>query len=256
MCEKCGCNPLARSKVYEFISAAFSYPDAALVELLKSRLPDTESGVSLLEDRLSFEALQALKPAISSPSPGKLETEYVQTFGHAISKECPPYEAEYGQSHIFQQSQTLADIAGFYRAFGLDVAPDFKDRLDHISVELEFMHFLSLKEAYALTKGHPEERLALCREAQAKFLGEHLGQWVPGFEERLREKAEGSFYALLGGLLRTFLTLETQRMELEPAKVRRALSIQAPEDQEPECGECPLLAPTLEPSSIVRGEWP
>lgn len=244
MSDTYGCTPLARSHVYQFISAGFSYPDPMLVQLLQSRLPDTESCLLLLEDQHALEVLRPLKSVLLSCSPDTVETAYLQSFGHTISTECPPYEAEYDQAHIFQKSQALADIAGFYRAFGLELEPTLKDRLDHISVELEFMHFLCLKEAYASAKGHPEEQLALCREAQAKFLGDHLGQWVLAFVQRLEKKAVGNLYGLMGHLLTAFLTFEMRVLGLEPGEVGSPVLVEPPEEETPGCEACPLLVPT------------
>jgi DMSO reductase family type II enzyme chaperone len=246
MCDTCGCKPLARSVVYHFVSRAFSYPDAALVELLQSRLSDTENRLFSLDDQPSLKALGALKPIVMSFSPDELESEYVQAFGHTISKECPPYEAEYEQAHIFQKTQNLADIAGFYKAFGLEVGPSFKDRLDHVTVELEFMQFLCLKEAYALDKGHTEEQLAICREAQGKFLGEHLGLWAFGFAQRLEKKATGRLYELMAQLLTAFLTFEMRSFGLEPGEVGDPDLVEPPEEQTPGCEVCPVLGPTME----------
>ena len=246
MCETCGCKPMARSRAYEFISAAFSYPDPDLVEFLQSRLPDLENRFLLLADRPNLGALRALRPAIMSYSPGELESEYVRTFGHTISKEFPPYEAEYGQSHIFQKSQNLADIAGFYRAFGQELAPDLNDRLDHIGVELEFMHVLCLKEAYALAKGHPEEQLAVCREAQAKFLEEHLGQWAFGFVQKLEKGTGSTLYGLIGQLLMAFLTFEMRAFGLEPGEVGDPVIVEPSEEGMPDCEACPLVVPAAE----------
>ncbi len=246
MCETCGCRPLARSRVYSFISASFSYPDAALVEFMQSRILDTENSLLFLESPSSFEAVQSLRPVVMSLSADQLDTEYVRTFGHTISKECPPYETEYGQAHIFQQSQALADISGFYRAFGLELTPEVNDRLDHLGVELEFMQFLCLKEAHAQIKASSEEPLALCREAQVKFLGEHLGQWAPGFAQRLDEKAAGSVYGLIGQLLTAFLTFELQAFELELDDLGIPDVAESPEAVDLDCEECPLVVPAAE----------
>ena len=61
-----------------------------------------------------------------------------------------PYETEYGNEALFQQPQELGDLMGFYRAFGLAMKQDRRERADHISCECEFLMFLALKEAYAL----------------------------------------------------------------------------------------------------------
>lgn len=143
-------------------------------------------------------------------------------------------------------SQTLADIAGFYRAFGLDLQPSLNERQDHIGVEAEFMQFLCLKEAYALTKGHSKEQVALCREAQMKFLGEHLGQWAFSFVERLEMKADGNVYGLTGRLLTAFLALEMRTFGLDPGEAGSPVFVEPPEDETPGCEECPLLVSPLE----------
>ncbi|MEE9248230.1 MAG: molecular chaperone TorD family protein [Dehalococcoidia bacterium] len=210
---------MARSKVYDFISATFSYPDSALVDLLGKRLLDTENSLDILEYRSSSEALQVLALTILSSSPERLEAEYVQTFGHSISRECPPYEAEYGQADLSQKMHTLSDIAGFYKAFGLGLSPKLKDRMDHVSVELDFMHFLCFKEYYALHQGHPELKLTLCKDAQTKFLGDHMGRWVFRFVERLEKKASANIYGPVGRCLKEFLESDMRTIGLEPGRV-------------------------------------
>lgn len=251
MCESCECKPVARSRVYEFVSVGFCYPNAGTVRFLQDQLADVESCLTLLDAGPSLEALRDLVSVITPCSPAEIETEYIQCFGHTVSKEHPPYEAEYGQAHVFQQTHTLADIAGFYKAFGLQPAPDFHDRLDHLSVELEFLHFLCAKEAYALAKGHPQEQLAVCREAQAKFLAEHLGQWALGFAQKLQEKDGGTLYGLLGRLLQAFLTFEMRHLRLKPGRMDVALPREPASEEMEACETCSVLAPLIEPITIV-----
>ncbi|MBI4499226.1 MAG: molecular chaperone TorD family protein [Chloroflexi bacterium] len=212
MCVSCGCSPLARSRVYEALAAGFHPPDPATADFLASRLPGLPECLERLGDHASAARLAALPAVGGVPSLAGWQEEFLRVFGHGISKECPPYEGEYGQAHIFQQSQAMADVAGFYRAFGLQIAPSFKDRLDHISVELEFMQFLCLKEAHGLAARHSADHLELCREAQRKFLDDHLDAWVPTFVRKLREKAGAGFYGQWGELTDAFITAEVQRL--------------------------------------------
>ena len=61
------------------------------------------------------------------------------------------YEADQSRTHLNQSLRAskeflLADIAGFYGAFGLDRSPSAHDRLDHLSFEAEFLEILIARE--------------------------------------------------------------------------------------------------------------
>lgn len=197
---------LARSRIYGFLSLGFAYPEAAWLSSLS---------------RQSARIAKTLAPIIAGLTLERWRAAHAECFGHTISKECPPYEGEYGQAHIFQQTQTLADIAGFYRAFGLELAADVHERVDHISVELEFMHFLCRKEAHGLQKGHAPEGIAQGRAAQARFLSEHLGAWAPQFARRLCALDERGLYGRLGELLDAHLLSELRRIGVAPQAIAR-----------------------------------
>ncbi len=74
----------------------------------------------------------------------------------------------------------MEDIVRFYEHFGLRAAPE--DQPDHLCAELDFMHYMSFKEAAALAHGDDAADL---RRAQRDFLDRHLCQWLPRFLERL-----------------------------------------------------------------------
>ena len=116
----------------------------------------------------------------------------VTAFGHAARGDCPLNEIEYGdlKADPLFQPHRLADLAAFYRAFGLEVANGAAERPDHIGMELEFMSVLAAKEAYAYEHQLDDDQCALCRDAQKKFLREHLGRWSPGFARRLARAAD------------------------------------------------------------------
>jgi len=211
---------LGRSDMYLWLSRAFRYPDADLVANLE------EPSLAFLEEgleRLSEGSREALRPVLTTLRASAtrldlahLQSEHPRVFGHIESSPCPPYETRYGSRHLFQQTQQLSDIAGFYRAFGLDVSDDAKERPDHLAVELEFLHFLCFKEAYAL-EHHGPEQAELCRDAEVKFLQDHLLPWAPSFARRLQDAAGSGFYESLGVLMVTFLSTEEARLGCHPA---------------------------------------
>lgn len=129
-----------------------------------------------------------------------------------LDADAPPYESLFGRLNLGQQSEELADIAGFYRAFGLK-APE-KERVDHLAVELEFMSFLALKEAWAVCNGEPERALEV-RAAQTKFLADHLARWTPVFAARFEARD-----AALAGSLRDWVAQDARELGAEVDPIR------------------------------------
>jgi DMSO reductase family type II enzyme chaperone len=205
---------LGRSCLYRWLSRAFRYPDAELAADLKgSVLTFFEGTFDLLAERARNAlrpALDSLRAAVTDLDLAQLQSDHRRVFGHIESSFCPPYETRYGNHHLFQQTQQLADIAGFYRAFGLDLSDDANERPDHLAIELEFLHFLCFKEAYGL-KHHGPEQVEVCRDAEVKFLREHLLTWAPSFAKRLQEAAGGGFYERLAAFMAAFLSTEAAR---------------------------------------------
>lgn len=131
------------------------------------------------------------------------QQEFTRLFESHGQMVAPPYETEYTKDWPQQsllQSATLADVSGFYKAFGLEIGTHCAERCDHIRLELEFLHFLGLKEAIALDRGETEH-WEIVRDAQKKFLEDHAGRWPHRLAERLRQKEALPFYLKLAELL-------------------------------------------------------
>ncbi len=244
--------PFLRSVVYKWLSKAFSYPN--LKEGFISSMLDggfigeLREVVSSLH-QLNFDdggslnkPLEALARTVEQMQPVSLEnfqSEFTSVFGYTISKEYPPYETQYDSAHIFEQSQELADIAGFYKAFGLEIDENAQERLDHISIELEYMYFLAYKEAYA-RGNHGAEKVDICVDAQKKFLEEHLGKWAFHFAKLFRKKIKKGFYTELTNLMGAFLSSDMDWFGLEAPKVRRIKLTPFPSSADEEaCTSCP-----------------
>lgn len=115
------------------------------------------------------------------------------------------YEGNY--HHAFNAFEEMADIAGFYRAFGLD----FKgERPDHLSLELEFMRILCLKESKAILDNEPEN-VEICLNAQREFLSCHLAGWTEELMERTRDIR---FYGILCQILERWIEMESKFLSI------------------------------------------
>ncbi|MBI3696091.1 MAG: molecular chaperone TorD family protein [Acidobacteria bacterium] len=160
-----------------------------------------------------------------------LVCEHQDLFGLLLGKTVIPYETEYcRQTLTFYRSQQLADIAGFYGAFGLESNREVPERQDHISVELEFMAHLIHKQLFAAVSADPawQEKAAVCADAQKKFFHAHLAWWVPALAELMRQNAPGGLYAAVAGALAAFIPAERALFDVPP---NRTLAEPLPEPQ-------------------------
>jgi TorA maturation chaperone TorD len=178
--------------------------------------------------------------------PETLRDQYDRVFGLIAPKECPPYETEYyPTAETFARSQQLADLAGFYRAFGLETSQRSPERPDHLALELEFLAFLLLKrrEAMARIEDDPKaaEHAEVCDAALRDFVRDHLAWWVPAFAAGLRRKAQGLGYpAALAAVLAAWIPAECRRLGIEAVlRPARPDLIEKPEEQDG-CASCPL----------------
>jgi TorA maturation chaperone TorD len=248
---------IARQSLYRFAALSLLDPRAGCWEQL-NQLRDNQMLTDAAELIRDEPAAKATKLAVAErpleeldPEPvfaalpdceAKLNAEFERTFGLLVSNACPPYETEYiNGKFTFQRSQALADISGFYCAFGLQASAQHPERLDHITLELEFMAFLIgfQRQAIEEDSGDGEERAALCRDAQERFLREHLAWWAPVFARLMGHENCGGFYTAVGTMLAAFITAERALLNVEATTHSvRPSTLERPE----ECEGCLLAA--------------
>ncbi len=149
-----------------------------------------------------------------------LDEEFDAIFGIGPNKDCPPYESDYCQNKdLTYRSQHMADVAGFYRGFNLDVSARAFERADHLSIEAEFMAVVISREMAAVSDNLGLERLDVCRTAQHNFFKEHIGWWMPAFGILLMRHAVSGFYSEMGLLLRAFAAAERKVLGIGPFNI-------------------------------------
>jgi TorA maturation chaperone TorD len=179
------------------------------MDFLKSGLaPKMAEAAAYLKDGPGIRAA-AMAAAQSLDDGADLLGEYHRLFRTELA--ATPYETEYGPDRAARKGPELADILGFYEAFGFRPAASATELPDHIGAELEFFSLLLVKEADARGRGAGEEA-AVAADAARKFLADHLGRWVPGFCRGLREAARDPFYSAVADLLEIFLEGEASRL--------------------------------------------
>lgn len=184
-----------RSVIYAILARGFSHPDKSVVDFFAS----LDIGETAGETDLSRRAAKVAKLGQQS-SAEELQSAYMAMFDPTNGPF--PYEVEFSKGQEFSKAHLLADIMGFYHAFGVE---PLRDRADSIDAELEFMHLLVLKEHHAL-QSNDNKKAQICRDAQEKFFCEHLSRLAGALLEQ--KGALPAFYDSLYGLLEEFMKTE------------------------------------------------
>jgi len=202
---------LTRAAAYRLLGGAWGYPAPSRFEDL-ALVADAAASDSPIAP-----AFAAFASAARGADSEATAQEYVFLFDREAR--CPPYEGAWGDApQLAGKPALLADIAGFYAAFGLEPSATHPDAEDHVAPECEFMSALCLKEAYALAEGMTEA-LEVTRGAQASFLSEHLGRWVEAFAGAVKEATPLPYYGALADLLAAWVREEEAELGVEAQRV-------------------------------------
>lgn len=224
----------ARAFLLATLAAGFSWPDSASLERLATAAADVPAALALLGLPVpdGIEALFAAAPEQRR----ELERRYDALFVTGLA--APPRETAYELDKTARRAAELADVLGFYQAFGLGLAAPFEP--DHLVVELEFLSVLLQKIRY-FAETNDGEGFEVCEQAYRSFLSDHPARWYRIFVECLRAADPGPFYGVLGDLLEAMLDDEIRRLGIEPQRLER-LVLEKPGPSSWACGAGPGAA--------------
>lgn len=197
---------VAGARVFGLLARVLRDPDAELFEALRSgrwqaQLAQAAGGSGLARDHPFFSELRRLPENLPADLPS-LKAQHAWLFSSGGG--CPHQESHYLAANTFQKTDLMADVAGFYAAFGVRTSRERRELPDFLGSELEFLWLLGRKEARALRQGKPEAA-AICREAREKFLSEHLAAWIDPYRERVERSAAGPLYVMVARLLECYV---------------------------------------------------
>ncbi|HEY3324935.1 MAG TPA: molecular chaperone TorD family protein [Planctomycetota bacterium] len=145
---------LQETAAWRLIGLLFEVPTAA----------DWRQDVNALASEIAAEDVQqAAQAAILDASEGLYHAAI------APSGRVSLREVTYRQS--MTPGQFLSEIAAFYKAFAYQ--PSLKEAPDHIAIQIGFISYLRMKEAFSLVHGNAEEA-SIAADAARKFADEHL----------------------------------------------------------------------------------
>ena len=208
----------ARSTLYGAVSALFSDPKCEkfamfMTPVIQGCVLDACFQLEEQDNRKKSTLSRSFQKLMTKLDESKIEkimNEFVDVFGHTLSKQIAPYALEHlKNSDVFFRTQKLADLNGFYKAFGMEV--ESIERADHISTQTEFLSFLLLKELLAFQNDLHDEK-EVCEKAFVDFNHDHFLDWVEMFAENLAAHVDSGFYSVAGRFLREFLRKEKSQL--------------------------------------------
>ncbi len=192
-----------RSRLYRLLNLSYRYPGEDVIEALKEnvscglleRIEET-----YLSTPSTMEKIASFKRNIDAiGDPYELQVEYARLFIGPSHLPAPPYESVYmSDSRGFLMGEAAQEVKKLYLQEGLALSPSISDLPDHLLAELEFMSYLSEREAsaWANETGKVEQYL----RKQDTFLSDHLTKWLPPFAQGIRGASRQEFYCTLSEL--------------------------------------------------------
>ena len=180
-----------RSRVYQLLTLAFAFPDEDLYEAVR----DGSLAAALAEAcaALPYETTGVVTTDldVAPDAYADFESEYIRLFDvGAAGPPCPLYDGVY----VGDRMKVMEDATRFYNFFGLRVSPQMRELPDHITTELEFLHYLTFREAEARQGGLDPSSLL---RAERDFLARHLCKWVPRLQAKLAKQTTAPFFPAL-----------------------------------------------------------
>lgn len=210
---------MARSHVYGLLATIFrAEPTEALLKELKDpRMSGAFSdlGVSLGEEFFGRPEKELVE---------ELAVEYARLFlgpgRHISPHESVHHEVDGGDWGLLWGQETVK-VKQFMESAGLAYAANYNGVPDHISVELEFLQKLALREATAWAEEDIEGALYGLK-MEKMFIRKHLIKWVPLFCDKVIAFASAPFYREMAEVTKGFVQFEQEKMEEYLSLARQA----------------------------------
>ncbi len=202
---------IARSNLYGLLAFGFGHANAEqyaqivegtfqhdIISCITRCMSTDKVNVKIMADGLS----------VVGRSLEDFEAEYLNSFHTNLPV---PSASLYESSYVKNSAKAtiLLELRAFYEHFGLAVAENTRELEDNLTGELEFMHFLSAKEAQCI-----DERLNVVPYvlAQHDFVSRHLAVWIPEFRRDVAKKSMMNFYRSLAQITDQFVRYDMERL--------------------------------------------
>ena len=196
------------SQLYGLLGECFCYPDADLAESVRSGALARQASTLCGElDAGLLESLDLSALEDEAATSGVLSREFTRLFdagarGTACSLN--------GGLQVGPQMKVMEEAVRFYAHFGLTLTEEQKELPDHLTTELNFLHFLACWEHELRARGASTTAYRLARR---DFIARHPGRWVPVMKEKLQTMNPLPLFQVLSELLDRLLRHDLAELE-------------------------------------------
>ncbi|SHO52241.1 TorD/DmsD family molecular chaperone [Desulfopila aestuarii] len=189
---------LDRGNCFKLLAACFYEPEKKL--FIEEALCDKLHG--LLEKCAPGAAghVKTMQESLLKLEEQQLKIDYSALFVGPFELIAAPYGSIYLENERKVMGESTLAVQRFYENSGLML--DIQEPPDHIAIELEFMSFLCISEAEALTTGDMETAIRQ-RELQVDFATTMMS-WIPLLAENIQAGAQTEYYKALASCLERF----------------------------------------------------
>ena len=163
----------ARTGVYQVLARLVAVPDRDAFDAAAAG--DWGARLSDAGKLLAFPFDFGNASIDANVSPEDFQAEFLRVF--EIGNGNGPAASLYGGAYSPDRMQRLEEVVRFYEYFGLTTSAEDPRPADHLATELEFMKYLTYKEAVSSS---PRLQASYSR-AQHDFLDRQLTPWLPKF---------------------------------------------------------------------------
>jgi TorA maturation chaperone TorD len=193
----------ARENFCRLLAASYYQPEASLAT--EGLFAGLKAAADPLDAELA-DGARRLEAAFAQEGIDELLVEYTRLFLGPIGAVARPYGSVWLTKEKTLMQESSMAVLELYREGGFDLAEDFRELPDHVVAELEFLYLLLFRENRASRDG--DKALAGIRALKRRFLGEHLGAWVPRFCEAVAQGTSREYYRALAAITFRFVALE------------------------------------------------
>ncbi len=191
---------IQRSDCFKLLAACFYEPEKAL--FLEENLGENIGlllGTHVPEGAVAARHMQKDLEGVTQE---KMSIDHAALFVGPFELLAAPYGSVYMEKKRRVMGDSTMSAAQFYQE--ADLSLDIKEPPDHIVVELEFMYYLSNREASATRDGQFDE-VNRFKNMQARFYHQAMKPWVGKFCDAIRAGTDNGFYVHLAKCLACFL---------------------------------------------------